>query len=81
MQDSVAMPFYPSGLAVYPSPSPLTVHLCSPNLLFRCFHLRSSNSLFPLLVFIFARQSRFSRRLLYSGTSIMWTPLVPSKVS
>ena len=45
---------------VHPSPSlfgsllsPLTLRLCSPNLLF------------PLLVFVFASQSRFSRRLHY----------------
>ena len=70
---SVAMPFYPSCLvppavtlrfrpsvspspAVYPSPS-LSSSLLSPLIL----RLRSPNSLFPLLVFVFTSQSRASR--------------------
>ena len=74
---SVAMPFYPSCLvppavtlrlrpsvspspAVYPSPSLFGSLLSSLTL-----RLRSPNSLFPLLVFVFATQSRSSRRLLY----------------
>ena len=74
---SIATPFYPSCLAppavtlrlcpsvspspaVYPSPS-LFGSLLSPLTL----RLRSPNSLFPLLVFVFASQSRSSRCLLY----------------
>ena len=74
---SIATPFYPSYLAlpaftlrlcpsvspspaVYPSPS-LFSSLLSPLTL--C--LRSLNSLFPLLLFVFASQSRSSRRLRY----------------
>ena len=74
---SVAMPLYPSCLvppavtlrlrpsvspspAVYPSPSLFGLLLSSLTL-----RLRSPNLLFPLLVFVFASQSRSSRCLLY----------------
>ena len=78
---SVAMPLYPSCLAppavtlhlrpsvspspaVYPSPSLFSSLLSSLTLL----RLRSPNSLFPLLVFVFANQSRSSCRLLYTSS-------------
>ena len=73
----IATLFYPSCLA----PPAVTLRLCpsispspavhpSPSLfgsllLPLTLRLRSRNSLFPLLVFVFASQSRFSRHLRY----------------